>query len=197
MQTGCMVNLRNSTESYGIIAQTFHWLVALLVLAQLGIGLYAANLPVSVARLRWLSHHKSLGLAILALVLLRLGWRALNPPPELAQYLRARRVPLSVRRAALATHRLFYLLLILAPLCGWLYASAAGLSVNWFGIFQVPDFVSNDRELAALFKALHIGLVALLAALVALHVGAALRHELVLRDGVMHRMLPWKPPSGD
>ncbi|TMH85914.1 MAG: cytochrome b [Betaproteobacteria bacterium] len=185
-----MVNLRNSTESYGIIAQAFHWLVALLVLAQLGIGLYAANLPVSVARLRWLSHHKSLGLAILALVLLRLGWRALNPPPELA-------LPRWERRAALATHRLFYLLLILAPLCGWLYASAAGLSVNWFGIFQVPDFVSNDRELAALFKALHIGLVALLAALVALHVGAALRHELVLRDGVMHRMLPWKPPSGD
>src|SRR2546422_4036514 len=78
-----MVNLRNSTESYGIIAQAFHWLVALLVLAQLGIGLYAANLPVSLARLRWLSHHKSLGLFILALLLLRLGWRALNPPPGL------------------------------------------------------------------------------------------------------------------
>src|SRR5437879_5858654 len=147
------MGMRNSTEAYGIIAQAFHWLVALLVLAQLGIGLYGANLPVSVARLRWLSHHKSLGLAILALVLLRLGWRALNPPPELA-----RSTPRWERRAALATHRLFYLLLILAPLCGWLYASATGLSVNWFGIFQVPDLVSKDRELAALFKALHIGL---------------------------------------
>ena len=192
MQTGCMVTLRNSTESYGIIAQAFHWLVALLVLAQLGIGLYAANLPVSLARLRWLSHHKSLGLFILALVLLRLGWRALNPPPELA-----RSMPRWERRAALATHRLFYLLLILAPFAGWLYASAAGLSVNWFGLFQVPDLVSKDRELAALFKALHIGLVALLAALVALHVGAALRHGLLLRDGVMRRMLPWKPRSSD
>src|SRR2546425_13145185 len=77
-----MVNVRNSTESYGIIAQAFHWLVALLVLAQLSIGLYAANLPVSLARLRWLSHHKSLGLFILALVLLRLGWGAFNPPPR-------------------------------------------------------------------------------------------------------------------
>src|SRR6267143_2077605 len=109
------MGLRNSTESYGIIAQAFHWLVALLVLAQLGIGLYAANLPVSLARLRWLSHHKSLGLFILALVLLRLGWRALNPPPELA-----RSMPRWKRRAALATHRLFYLLLILA-----LHAGAA------------------------------------------------------------------------
>src|SRR3989454_12347062 len=94
-----MVNLRNSTESYGIIAQAFHWLVALLVLAQLSIGLDAANLPVSLARLRWLSHHKSLGLAILALVLLRLGWRALNSPPRLA-----RSMPRLGRPAAPAAH---------------------------------------------------------------------------------------------
>src|SRR5438034_7119024 len=106
-----MVNLRNSTESYGIIAQAFHWLVGLLVLAQFGIGLYAANLPVSLARLRWLSHHKSLGLAILALVLLRLCWCAFNPPPVLPGSM-----PRWERRAALATHRLFYLLLVLAPL---------------------------------------------------------------------------------
>lgn len=187
-----MANLRNPAESYGIIAQALHWLVAVLVLAQIGIGLYAANLPVSLARLQWLSRHKSLGLAILALVLLRLGWRALNPPPELPGSM-----PHWERRAALATHRLFYLLLVLAPLAGWLYASAAGLSVNWFDLFQVPDLVSKDRQLAELFKALHIGLVALLALLVAVHVGAALRHGLLLRDGVMHRMLPWKPRRED
>src|SRR5256885_13184722 len=118
-----MMTLRNSTESYGIIAQSFHWLVALLVLAQLGIGLYAANLPVSLARLRWLSHHKSLGLAILALVLLRLGWRALNPPPRLPGLM-----PRWGRRAALATPPLFFLLLILPPLARWAFAPAAGLS---------------------------------------------------------------------
>ncbi len=191
-KNGCMANLRNPTESYGIIAQVLHWLVAVLVFAQIGIGLYAANLPVSLARLQWLSRHKSLGLAILALVLLRLGWRAWNPPPELPVSM-----PRWERRAALATHRLFYLLLILAPLAGWLYASAAGLSVNWFDLFQVPDLVSKDRQLAELFKALHIGLVALLGSLVAVHVGAALRHRLFLRDGVMHRMLPWKPRRND
>ncbi|MBI2753768.1 MAG: cytochrome b [Betaproteobacteria bacterium] len=187
-----MANLRNPTESYGIIAQALHWLVAVLVLAQIGIGLYAANLPVSLARLQWLSRHKSLGLAILALVLLRLGWRAWSPPPELPGSM-----PRWERRAALATHRLFYFLLVLAPLAGWLYASAAGLSVNWFGLFQVPDLASKDLEFAELFKALHIGLVALLASLVAVHAGAALRHGLLLRDGVMHRMLPWKPRRND
>src|SRR3989442_8816697 len=119
------MGLRNSTESYGIIAQAFHWLVALLVLAQLGIGLYAANLPVSLARLRWLSHHKSLGLAILALVLLRLGWRALNPPPRLPGSM-----PRWERPAAPATHPLFFLLLLLAPLARWLFSPGAGPSGN-------------------------------------------------------------------
>jgi cytochrome b561 len=183
-----MASLRNSSGSYGIIAQAFHWLIAVLVLAQLGIGVYAASLPVSLARLQWLSHHKSLGLTILALLLLRLGWRVLNPPPELPPTM-----PRWERRAALATHRLLYVLLVAAPLAGWLYASAAGLSASWFGLFTVPDLVAKDRERAELFKALHIGLVSLLALLVAVHAGAALRHRLILRDGVMHRMLPWKP----
>src|SRR5258708_39305123 len=129
-----MVTLRKSTESYGIIAQAFHWLVALLVLAQLGIGLYAANLPVSLARLRWLSHHKSLGLFILALVLLRLGWGALNRPPGLPGL-----VPRLGRRAAPAAHRPFYPLLLFAPLPGWLYPPAARPAVHLFGVVPVPD----------------------------------------------------------
>lgn len=183
-----MAHFRNSPESYGIIAQAFHWLVAVLVFAQFAIGLYAASLPVGLARLRWLSYHKSLGLGILALVLLRLAWRAANPPPALPAVM-----PHWERRAAAATHWLLYVLLVLAPLAGWFYASAAGLSVNWFGLFQVPDLVANDRDLADLFKALHIGLVALIALLLVAHVGGALRHALVRRDGIMHRMLPWKP----
>lgn len=177
-----MANWRNSAGSYGFIAQAFHWLIAVLVLAQLGIGLYAANLSEL-----WLPRHRSLGLAILALVLLWLGWRAFNPPPELPGSM-----PRWQRRTALATHGLLFLLLILAPLAGWLYTSAAGVPVNWFGLLPLPELVSKNRDSAELFKALHVGLVALLASLVALHVGAALRHWFLLRDGVMHRMLPWK-----
>ena len=181
-----MARFRNSDESYGAVAQALHWLVAGLVIVQLMLGVYAANLPVSLARLQWLTRHKSLGLAILALMLIRLGWRAMNPPPALPAFM-----PRWESRAARASHALLYLLLILAPLAGWLYASAAGLSVNWFGLFEVPDLVAKDRALAVVFKATHIGLVALLALLIALHMGAALRHAFLLRDGVMDRMLPW------
>ena len=184
-----MARSEHPADSYGIVAQAFHWLVAALVLVQLALGLYAANLPVSLARLQWLARHKSLGLAILALVLLRLGWRVLNRPPALPAFM-----PHWERRAARATHWLLYLLLLLAPIAGWLYASAAGLSVNWFGLFVVPDLVDKDRALAGVFRALHIALVALLALLVALHIGAALRHAFVLHDKIMHRMLPWQPP---
>lgn len=185
------MQIRNTNLSYGALAQGLHWLVAILVFAQLGLGLYAANLPLGIARLEWLTRHKSLGLAVLALVLIRLLWRLVSPPPP--------PLPDSMSRlercAAVTAHRLIYALLVLAPLAGWLYASAAGLSVNWFGLFQVPDMMVKNAERAALFKALHLVSVGLLAFLLAGHVGAALRHAFMLRDDIMHRMLPWKRPS--
>src|SRR5262245_21719211 len=108
MEIPGMAQWRNSLESYGIIAQAMHWLVAALVLVQLAIGVYAADLPLSLARLQWLSRHKSLGLAILAVVLLRLAWRSMDQPPAL---------PASIsrwqQRAAQATHWLLYALLVL------------------------------------------------------------------------------------
>jgi len=183
-----MVRWRNSPECYGIIAQAFHWLIAALVFAQLALGLYAAGLPFSLARLQWLSRHKALGLTILALVLLRLGWRAMNRPPALPGSM-----PRWERRAAAVNHSLIYVLLVLAPLAGWLHASAAGLSASWFGLFQVPDLVPKNPQLSDLFKLLHRICVGSLAVLLLAHTGAALRHAFLLRDSVVRRMLPWKP----
>jgi cytochrome b561 len=172
-----------------MVAQALHWLVALLVFVQLALGLYSAGLPLGIARLEWLSRHKSFGLAVLALALLRLAWRLVSAPPSLpASMSRAERL------AAAATHRLLYALLVLAPLGGWLHASAAGLSVNWFGLWLVPDLVPKDALWAARFKLLHKLAVLLLAVLLAGHIGAALRHALVRRDGIMRRMLPWGGP---
>ena len=181
-----MAHFGSTNESYGIIAQALHWLVAAFVLVQFGLGLYAANLPVSLARLQWLSRHKSLGLAILTLMILRLAWRSMNRPPALPESM-----PRWERRAAATTHWLLYVLLVLAPLAGWLHASAAGLSVNWFGLVLVPDLLPKNPELSNLFKQTHRICVALLALLLVGHIGTALRHALVLHDGVLHRMLPW------
>jgi cytochrome b561 len=187
-----MSRLRNSDEAYGILAQALHWCVALLIFLQLALGLYAASLPVSLARLQWLSHHKSLGLTLLALVLVRLVWRLVDTPPALPDAL-----PRWERRAASAMHWALYLVPVLAMLAGWLYASAAGLSVNWFGLVLIPDLMAKNTQLAPLLKALHQGLVALLVLLLIGHVGAAARHALVLRDRVAQRMLPagWREKS--
>jgi cytochrome b561 len=180
-----MARLQNSQEAYGIIAQALHWCVAALVFIQIPMGLYAANLPVSLARLQWLSHHKSLGVTILALTLVRLAWRLFNVPPPLPGTM-----PHWENRAAHVMHWALYLIAILAMLAGWLYASAAGLSVNWFGLVLIPDLIAKNTDLAPLFKELHHGLVVLLVLLLVGHIGAVARHVFVLRDNVVLRMLP-------
>jgi cytochrome b561 len=180
-----MARFLNSEGAYGIIAQALHWCVAALIFIQIPLGLYAANLPVSMARLQWLSYHKSLGLTILALVLVRLAWRWMDAPPLLpgtmAQW---------ERRAAQGMHRALYFVPVLAMLAGWLYASAAGLSVNWFGLILIPDLIAKNTDIAPLFKGLHHGLVGLLALLLLGHIAAAARHAFILRDNVAQRMLP-------
>lgn len=156
-----------------------------MVFVQLGLGIYAGNLPVSLARLKWLSWHKALGIILLALVLLRLAWRAFHSPPALPAFL-----PRHERFLALVVHALLYAMLVLAPLSGWLYASAAGLSVTVRGL-RIPDLVERNPGLAAAFHDMHVIFVVVLASLIVLHVAGALRHAL-RHDGIMSRMLPWR-----
>lgn len=188
------MQLLNTETRYGIVAQLFHWTVAALVLAQIPLGIYAARLPISIERLQWLSRHKAIGMTVLVLVLARLLWRLASRLPELPASM-----PPWERRVATATHRLLYLLLVAAPVAGWLYASAAGVPVSWFGLVEVPDLVAKNRQLADLFRITHIVLVFALTAVLALHVAGALRHAFIRRDGVVHRMLPWrqKAPADD
>jgi len=181
-----MTRFLNSKEAYGILAQVLHWCVATFILIQITLGLYAASLPLSLARLQWLSLHKSIGLTLLVLVILRGLWRWCDPPPPPPDTL-----ALWEQRAAHAMHIALYIVPLLAIVAGWLYASASGLPVNWFGLLLIPDLIAKNAALAPLFKALHQALVGLLVLLLIGHIGAALRHALVLRDTVVQRMLPF------
>ena len=89
-----------------------------------------------------------------------------------------------------ATHGLMYALFFIVPLVGWAYSSAAGFPIVWFGVLALPDFVSADKALAESIKPLHQISAFALAALVLLHVGAALKHHWIDKDGLLNRMLP-------
>jgi cytochrome b561 len=167
---------------YSGVAIGFHWLLALMILVSIGVGWYMSDLPMSPTRLKLFNWHKWAGVSILALSVLRLLWRFTHrPPADLPG-------PRWQLRAAHFTHWLLYALFFLVPLVGWAYSSAAGFPVVWFGVLPLPDFVSPDKALAEVLKQGHHLLAWALAALVAMHIGAALKHHFIDRDGLLNRM---------
>jgi cytochrome b561 len=172
------------------VAQLLHWLIVLLVLSQFVVGFYAKPLPLGIERLKMLTFHKSVGITVFALVILRLLWRWYTPAPKLPTGMK----PLE-RFGAHASHVLLYALLLVLPLLGWLTSNASNLTVRWFFTFNLPNLVGPDHGLAELTKHLHDLGAWLLLALVCLHIAAAFWHELVRKDGVLRRMLPlWMLP---
>lgn len=172
------------------MAQSLHWIIVLLVLAQFCVGPYAADLPLGIERLKLLSFHKSLGITVFALVILRLLWRLYTPAPKLPAGMQ----PLQ-RFLAHFSHVALYGLLFTLPVLGWLTSNASNLTVRWFYLFNLPNLVAPDRDLAKLTKELHDAGAWCLLALVILHVAAAFWHEFARHDGVLRRMLPlWMLP---
>ena len=171
---------------YTRTAIVLHWVVALLIIGNLAFGLYVAGLPISPAKLRTVSWHKWVGVTILLVVAVRLAWRLRHPAPPLPSTM----VPWE-RRAANATHALLYVLFFAAPLTGWLFSSAAGFPVVYFGVLPLPDLVSKNRELADVLRAAHKWINYTMAALIVLHVAAAIKHHVLDRDDVLARMLPF------
>ena len=173
-----------------------HWLVAVLVLYQLGLGFYMVNLTGSVMRRFELTQlHKSIGVVVLVLAVVRVGWRLANRTPALP----GRMSPLE-RRLARTSHALLYALLVALPVSGWLMASASPLNdadaVPFqirnmvFGLFALPDpFQPGGQALSEAVWWMHAGAAALLAVLVLGHAGAAIKHQSIDRDGLIRRMI--------
>lgn len=177
--------LKNSMTRWGHVAQLLHWVIVILISIQVFLGLKAVNLPI-VRRLALLAEHKSFGMTILALAVLRLLWRSANRTPELPDTLKSWE-----RALAHVTHWGLYGLLFALPITGWLMSSARGFPVSWFGLVQIPDLVSRNQGLYDAMLRTHHLLVWLLGAVVLLHVGAALKHHFMLKDDVLKRMLPF------
>jgi len=172
------------TSRYTPLAMLLHWVLALAIVTAFGVGLYMSDLPMSMTRLKLFNWHKWAGVTILALSALRLLWRLTHRPPAEPP------MPAWQALAARAVHGLLYLMFFAVPLAGWAYSSAAGFPIVWFGLLPLPDFVPVDKALAEQLKELHELLAWGLAALVLAHVGAALKHHFIDKDGLLLRMMP-------
>ena len=157
----------------------------MLIVVQGAIGLSMVELGTTPTKVKVFALHKSIGLTVLALVLLRLAWRLGQRTPREPPGPRWQRV------AARISHVLLYLLLLALPLSGWLFNSAANFPLSWFGLVRVPSLTHGyEPALKALAHGAHEFLFWLLAVLVAVHAAAALWHHFGQRDDVLRRMLP-------
>lgn len=174
------------TNHYTRTAIVLHWIVALLIFVNFPLGAYMHDLPLSPEKLRLFSYHKWIGVTVFVLALLRVLWRATHRPPPLPAGM-----PRWEKLAAHATHFLLYALIFAVPLSGWLMSSAKGVQTVWFGVLPLPDLVGKDKELGDLLKEVHESLNFAMLALVLAHIGAALKHYVIDRDGVLARMIPF------
>lgn len=176
------MTLRNSSTDWGLLSKCLHWLIAALLIAMAILGLSMTELPNGIDKIKTYALHKSLGVTVLVLVLLRLLWRwGAGPTPA------APGSPWQ-QRLAQATHTALYLLMLAIPLSGWAFNSTANYALRWFGWFNLPRLLPADPTLKAVFREAHEWLFWILAALVLLHVAAALKHHFIDRDDVLRRM---------
>lgn len=179
---------RNTADRYGLIAQLLHWAVVAGIALQYLWAWRMDEADSMRAEYALVVQHKSIGMTILALVLVRLAWRLCNRPPALPAAM-----PFWEKGAAGLTHWLLYALILIQPLSGWMYTSAEGYGAEFFGLVDIPGFVPVNDDLADVMEDTHETIAIALPVVIGLHVAAALKHHFIDRDDVLRRMLPkWK-----
>ena len=170
---------------YSSFAIVLHWLMALALLALVGLGFYMTDMPMSPLKLKVFSWHKWAGITLLVLVLVRMVWRLVSPAPALPGGMSR-----LMKLAAHGGHLALYGLMLAIPLSGWLMSSAKGFQTVWFGVLPLPDLIGKNLELGKALSGVHWTLNVALLVIVAGHVLAALMHQFVQKDGTLYRMVP-------
>jgi cytochrome b561 len=180
------MNFRNTTRSWGAVSKTLHWLIVILIIMQWVIMQRAEALPMGSDKIFVIGMHKSFGMTVFALAVVRLVWRWANPVPTLEGLAKNWE-----RMLASLSHLLLYALIFAMPLTGWLMSSARNFPVSWFGVFTFPDLVAPDKALYERMNDLHHVLFTALLVVAGLHVAGALKHQFIDRNEVLRRMLPF------
>jgi cytochrome b561 len=181
---------RNTAERWGSVSIGLHWTIAaqvLLIQVPAGITMVAVD-PGMVQNVCY-NIHKTNGIVIFLLALVRLGWRWSHPVPLLPADM-----PDWQAKAARTTHAILYLVLFLMPVTGFLYTAMGGFPVPFFMLYDLAQLVPVNKPVAEVFKTAHLTLQFVLYVVVVLHVAGTLQHHLVRKDGVLRRMLSSTAP---
>ncbi|MEM8790268.1 MAG: cytochrome b [Pseudomonadota bacterium] len=182
----------NRKDSWGLIARLLHWSSGAVILYMLWLGVYMTEFVTDIyAQFGLFQTHKSWGFVAFVLGALRLLWRAVNPTPALPDGMKGWEIT-----ASRISHISLYVLMIAMPISGWLMSSASplqdayGIKNMVFEVFEYPDpFVPGSETLETVFKLIHKGCAIAIALIVVTHVGAALKHQFVAKDGLLRRMI--------
>lgn len=179
------MTLRNNETHYGFVAKFLHWSIGLLVIGALIAGFVMTNMEDSPQKWQMYSLHKSTGLLILGLMVLRLLWALTNVKPR-AHSPRVSRIQVFFGRVA---HLAFYVVLIAMPMSGLLFSSYAGRETSFYGLFNVKFPVAENRTLADFLVEMHEIIAWGIIALLVLHIIAVLIHKFYYKDNVLRSMM--------
>src|SRR6267143_106073 len=173
-------------ERYSRTAILLQWLIAAAVLGQIAFGWYLQLIPRGVPdRTIFVNFHKSTGLVIGLLIVLRLAWRLTHTPPPLPESM-----PAWERSAARVNHVLLYACMLIMPIAGYTASNFSKYGVKSFTAVLLTPWGPDARHLSAFFNGLHVGTSFVLVTLIAIHVLAAAKHLIFPRHGILRRMLP-------
>lgn len=179
------MKLRNTKTSYGLVAVGIHWLVAALVVGLFGLGYWMVELTYYDS---WYQRgpnlHRSIGLLLLMLMLVRFGWRLVNLQPVSASGHRRWEI-----LAARAAHGLLYVLLFVATISGYLISTADGSAISVFGWFDVPSVTGRIKGMEDIAGVVHYWVTWSIVVLASVHALGALKHHFIDRDNTLRRML--------
>jgi cytochrome b561 len=171
---------------YTRTAMTLHWLIALAVLAQIALGWYLQLVPRETPdRTIFVNFHKSTGLVIGVLIVLRLVWRLTHRPPPLSESM-----PAWERSAARVNHVLLYACMLIMPIAGYTASNFSRFGVKLFNAVLLPPWGVDNRDLYVFFNGLHVGTSYVFVSLIAFHLLAVAKHLIFPRHGILRRMLP-------
>jgi cytochrome b561 len=172
-------------EEYSGFAKLLHWTIAAFVLCIIPMGIIMNRIPSGLLQNSLYTLHRSFGALVLVLMLIRLAYRLINGAPAPEPTL----TPLQ-RVGSSVVHLCLYVLVIAQPIIGWVATSAYGAQISFLGLFTLPAPVSKDEALSKPLFFVHELIGFTIAGLLVMHIGAALFHYYVRRDGVLQRMLP-------